>query len=741
MAYQSLYRRYRPRRFSDVRGQEHVIRALRNAVRDDRVGHAYLFSGPRGTGKTSTARILAKALNCENLQEGEPDGTCDSCLAIDVGTSYDVQELDAASNNKVDDIEDLIGRVNLGSPGRTKVYILDEVHMLTTAAANKLLKTLEEPPDHVVFVLATTDPQKVLPTIKSRTQHFEFHLLSAEELAEHVAWVIHDAELGLDDDVIAHVVRSGGGSARDTLSALDQVAAAGGVLDKGEELDDLLDAIAASDPGKALVAVAAAVSSGRDPRVLGEAVLARLRDVFLLRMGASTDHLQPDDVERVRAWAAQLGDRATTRALEAIGDALLEMRQAPDPRIPLEVALVKLTRADGDPSLDGLAARVAALEAALASGAVTSGAGAGAGGAAAPPAARPANPSAAPARPATPPPAPAPGPAAAVSSAPSAPPAAPPAAPSAPPPSSAPSSSAPPVPPPAAPAAAAPEADPAAGGSRPADRARAELAAKRAERAGRGGAPRPRPAPAPPASSPAPPPAGGGPAGAGSSSTSDAPTAPPRPGAPAAGPAAERAATSSTAAPASGVDAGAGDAPPPEPSAGTAAAPDAASGPSATDATAPAGSGATGGLPGPEAFAEVWNDGDLPLGGLTKAMFRDGRVVEVADGTAVLAFSNDVHRQKCEGKRPEVEKALSTRFGVPVTLRLTIDGEAAPRPRPAGGGGGRRAAEPEPEPGADAADHLGGSSVHELDDAPDAPAGGIDALTEAFPGSELVEGP
>src|SRR3954467_14427956 len=153
MAYQTLYRRYRPRRFSDVRGQEHVVRALRNAVRDDRVGHAYLFSGPRGKCKTSTARILAKALNCEHLVEGEPDGTCDSCLAIDAGTSYDVQELDAASNNKVEDVRALCGRVGLGSPGRTKVYILGEVHMLTAAASASLLKTLEEPPGHVVFVL------------------------------------------------------------------------------------------------------------------------------------------------------------------------------------------------------------------------------------------------------------------------------------------------------------------------------------------------------------------------------------------------------------------------------------------------------------------------------------------------------------------------------------------------------------------------------------------------------------
>src|SRR5690606_3172526 len=162
MAYQTLYRRYRSQRFSDLRGQEHVVRALRAAVRDDRVGHAYLFSGPRGTGKTSTARILAKALNCDQLDDGDPCGVCESCVAIETGTSFDLHELDAASNNGVEAIRDLISRPRIGSPGRTKVYVLDEVHMLTAGASNALLKTLDDPPAHVVFVLATTDPHKVL---------------------------------------------------------------------------------------------------------------------------------------------------------------------------------------------------------------------------------------------------------------------------------------------------------------------------------------------------------------------------------------------------------------------------------------------------------------------------------------------------------------------------------------------------------------------------------------------------
>ena len=231
--YQALYRRYRPRRFADVRGQEPVSRALLNAVREDRVAHAYLFSGPRGTGKTSTARILAMALNCEAPVGGEPDGTCASCTAIRAGSSMDVFELDAASNRKLDEMRDLLSRVALGTPGRWKVYIIDEVHQLTSDAASALLKTLEEPPSHVVFVLATTDPQKVLPTIQSWTQHFEFRLLDGDLLTDLLSGINQDAGLGLTPEAVELAVRRGRGSARDAESALEQLAAAGGGEDDG----------------------------------------------------------------------------------------------------------------------------------------------------------------------------------------------------------------------------------------------------------------------------------------------------------------------------------------------------------------------------------------------------------------------------------------------------------------------------------------------------------------------------
>ncbi len=363
MAYQSLYRRYRPGKFSEIAGQEHVVAALRNAVRDDRTGHAYLFSGPRGTGKTSTARIMAKALNCTDLgDDGEPCGECESCLAFASGTSYDLHELDAASNNGVEAVRDLIGKVALGSPGRTKVYILDEVHMLTSGAENALLKTLEEPPEHVKFVLATTEPHKVVPTIRSRTQHLHFELLPAETVSQYVRWVADDAGLDVDDDVIAHVVREGGGSIRDSLSALDQVVAAGGVHGDLDAVIGIVEAIAAVDAGAAMVSVEGALRSGRDPRVIGESVLARLRDAFLAVIGADLSHLPDSDREVAQAVAETAGAPRLTRALETLGSALVDMRQAPDPRIDLEVALLRLTRPDLDTSAAALVERIERLE-------------------------------------------------------------------------------------------------------------------------------------------------------------------------------------------------------------------------------------------------------------------------------------------------------------------------------------------------------------------------------------------
>lgn len=364
MAYQSLYRRYRPRTFAEIKGQDHVTAALRSAVRENRVGHAYLFHGPRGTGKTTTARVLAKALNCTNLgADGEPCAACESCLSIEQNRSFDLHELDAASNNKVDDMRALLERVKLGTPGRAKVYLLDEAHMLTPGAENALLKTLEEPPEHVTWVLATTEPHKVVETIRSRCQVFELGLLGADALAEHVRFVSADAGLDAADEVIDHVVAAGAGSVRDALSALDRVAAAGGVVELDDSTGAILGALADRDPAAALAAVDDALGRGRDPRRIGEGVLSGLRNAFLTAMGSPPDRLAESEKDQAEVLVSRLAPASMTRALETLGAALVDMRQSPDPRVDLEVAMVRLTRPDADRSLDALAERVTRLEA------------------------------------------------------------------------------------------------------------------------------------------------------------------------------------------------------------------------------------------------------------------------------------------------------------------------------------------------------------------------------------------
>ena len=365
MATQSLYRRFRPRKFSELYGQDHVVTALRNAVINGREGQAYLFSGPRGTGKTSTARILAKVLNCAAPVDGEPCCECDSCKAVELGTSYDVLELDAASNNGVQEIRDIVEAAALTSPGRHRVFILDEVHMLTRGAEAALLKTLEEPPSQVVFVLATTDPQKVSDTIRSRVQHLQFHLLPVDELKKYVKFVIKEAELTVDEDSIDLVLRQGGGSARDTLSALELIVSGGGEPEVALHTEDIITSLVARDHAAALGAVARAMQQGRDPHTYAQDVVRTMRDCFLSLMSPELVQLPADRIAELTRYAQDMGVQRIVRIMETLGSTMVEMRHAPDARLLLEVAVVQLASPVFDDSAENLLARISQLEEAV----------------------------------------------------------------------------------------------------------------------------------------------------------------------------------------------------------------------------------------------------------------------------------------------------------------------------------------------------------------------------------------
>ncbi len=383
MANMALYRKHRPQSFAQLVGQEALSAALRNAIREGRVGHAYLFSGQRGTGKTTTARLLAKALNCTTRgEDGEPCNACTSCEEITGGTSIDVLELDAASNRGIGEMRSLLERVSYRSAGGArKVYIIDEVHQLTKEASAALLKTLEEPPDHVVFVLATTDPQMVPSTIRSRSQHFEFSLLPQEQLAAHLADIAARESVEAEPEALDIVARRAGGSVRDALSLLDQVLAYDGRRLQADQVRALLggtpfdqraevvEALAGGDVPALLERLDDLFRGGVDARTFTDDLLRHLRDAFLVTCAGPTARTDLPEEERKRLadQGATLGGAALVRALETLGEAAIEIRRAPDPRLVLEVALVRIARRDVT-TLDALADRLARLEQALAGG-------------------------------------------------------------------------------------------------------------------------------------------------------------------------------------------------------------------------------------------------------------------------------------------------------------------------------------------------------------------------------------
>ena len=362
--YQSLYRKYRPQRFSEIKGQDHVVKALRNSVQEGRITHAYLFSGPRGTGKTSTARILAKALNCAEPKAGEPCGKCESCVSVKEQSSFDVHELDAASSGRVEDIRELVARASLATPGRYKVYIIDEVHMLSTAASNALLKTLEEPPDHVVFVLATTDPQKVLSTIRSRTQHYEFHLLPDATLDSLLTEVAAKEGIDIADSALEQVRKSGKGSARDALSVLDRVAAGGSAEDDFAEcISEVISAMALYNPSSVLAALRKAFEIGIDPKSASSLIVDELRELLLANFQISSGGGNKTGRSVLLSeMAKSFSNARLVNAIEELGAAQVKMRDALEPRIILEITLIRLSATQTDSSPEALLQRISALE-------------------------------------------------------------------------------------------------------------------------------------------------------------------------------------------------------------------------------------------------------------------------------------------------------------------------------------------------------------------------------------------